>query len=149
MKHEIIVSCSKELAFEKFVESFGNWWPKEYSWSGDLLEDIQLGNDEGEFCTEVGPHGFIIDWGRVLQMKKGKLLEFTWQISPDRVPIPDPDKSSKVTVSFSNIESGKCRIELEHHEFENHGEKAKDYEQSLNSEYGWPYILSSFQNYCK
>ena len=52
-------------------------------------------------CFEVGPHGFRCDWGRVLAWQPPRRLVFTWQISPSRVPDPDPDHASEVEVSFA------------------------------------------------
>ena len=62
----VTVDVSGERAFEVFVDNLASWWPPEYSWSQDVLEDIGIEPHEGGLCFERGPHGFRCDWGRVL-----------------------------------------------------------------------------------
>ncbi len=51
-------------------------------------------------CSERGPHGFRCDWGRVVTCEPPGKIAFTWQISPQRVPQPDPAQASLVEVRF-------------------------------------------------
>lgn len=95
-------------------------------------------------CSEVGPHGFRCDWGRVLAAERPKRLRFTWQIGPSREPVPDPERASVVDVRFLAEGADSTRVEVEHHAFERHGEAAQGYRDALASEQGWPYMLGRY-----
>jgi hypothetical protein len=141
------VSISPEQAFQKFINEINNWWPKEYTWSQDELQEIRIEPKKDGLCTEIGPYGFRCDWGRVTELIHGKKINLKWQISPKREPIPDPDQASDITMVFDkNGES--TTIKFEHRNFENHGEGAEDYQKAMDSEWGWDYILGRYQEYC-
>ena len=137
------VPAPPERAFAAFAEGLGDWWPPEYTWSQGVLEEIGIEGREGGLCFERGPHGFRCDWGRVLAYEPGARVVFSWQISPTRVPEPDPERASEVEVRFAAAEEG-TRVELEHRAFERHGEGAEGYEAAMASEQGWPYILERY-----
>jgi uncharacterized protein YndB with AHSA1/START domain len=139
----VTVPVSPEVAFAAFTEKFGQWWPAEYTWSQDVLEEIGIEPGEGGICFERGPHGMRCDWGRVLTWDPPARLRFTWQISPERVPVPDPSKASEVAVRFLAEGTG-TRVELQHRCFERHGEAAADYARGMGSEQGWPLLLERF-----
>jgi hypothetical protein len=60
----VSVDAPPERAFEVFTEGLGSWWPREYTWSREVLEEIVIEPREGGLCYERGPHGFRCDWGR-------------------------------------------------------------------------------------
>ena len=139
----VTVPAPPERAFEVFTARFGDWWPREYTWSHDVLEDIGIEPGEGGVCYERGPHGLRCDWGRVLTWDPPDRLAFTWQIGPDRVPVPDPARASEVAVRFLREGSG-TRVELQHRCFDRHGDGAADYAHGMGSERGWPLLLERF-----
>jgi hypothetical protein len=69
---------------------------------------------------------------------------FTWQISPQRVPQPDPERASEVEVRFAGAGDGATRVALEHRHFERHGEGADGYRAPMDSPQGWPLLLERF-----
>lgn len=122
------------------------WWPREYTWSGDGLEDIGIERGEEGRCFERGPHGLRYDWGRVIDWDPPGRLVFTWQIGPDRVPVPDPEGGSEVEVRFRASPDGEATtVTLEHRGFHRHGEGADAYRAGMGSEEGWPFILARFR----
>lgn len=139
----VTVAAPPERAFEAFTSGFGDWWPRAYTWSQDVLEAIGIEPGVGGVCFERGPHGLRCDWGRVLVWDPPARLAFTWQIGPDRVPVPDPDRCSEVAVRFQAEGSG-TRVDLQHRCFERHGEAGAAYAQGMASEQGWPFILERF-----
>lgn len=138
-----------EKAFDNFVNKLNEWWPKEYSWSQKDLVEIKIDPKKNGLCSEIGPHGFRCDWGRVTKIDPNKEIAFNWQISPQRVPEPNPDKSSEVKVVFKELPGAEACIELEHSGFEKHGDGSAAYQQAMDSEYGWRYILNAYTDYCK
>lgn len=142
------VALSPGEAYQTFVEDFNDWWPAEYTWSQDQLKTIYIVGEVGGLCTEIGPHGFRCDWGRVTELEMDHKLVFKWQIGPRREPIPDPEKASDIKVIFQD-QGGSTMIRFEHYNFEKHGEGADEYRQMMSSEYGWAYILDRYQKHCK
>lgn len=146
--HSLKVGYSPKQAFHLFVDKFSSWYPKMYTWSGEKLETIEIGTHEGARCFERGPHHFETDWGRVLAYQPPERLVFSWQISYNRVPIPDPGQASEIEVTFTGIEDEQStEITLRHYKFEQHGEDGANYREALASPEGWPYMLGQFQKF--
>jgi uncharacterized protein YndB with AHSA1/START domain len=146
IRHAVTVPVPVGQAFAAFVD-LARWWPREYTWAADTLEDIGIDpHREGGLCYERGPHGFTCHWGRVLAWDPPTRLTFTWQITPDRVPQPDPSKASEVDVRFHPTGDGGTRVELEHRAFPRHGDAAISYHQAMASPKGWPLILDRYAN---
>jgi uncharacterized protein YndB with AHSA1/START domain len=140
----VTVPVPVDQAFPAFAD-LATWWPREYTWAADTLEDIGIEpREEGGLCYERGPHGFTCHWGRVLAWEPPTRLVFTWQIAPDRVPQPDPAKASEVEVRFHPADPSGTRVELEHRALARHGDAADAYRQGMASPQGWPLILDRF-----
>ena len=144
----VAVDVSPERAFEIFVDELGSWWPVEYSWSQDVLEEIAIEPHEGGMCFERGPLGFRCDWGRVLAWDPPRHLVIAWQISPRREPEPNPAKASEVEIRFDGAEAGGTTVRLEHRAFERHGDGGAEYAQMLGAPEGWPFLLDRFTAAC-
>ncbi len=145
VRSAVQIQAPPERAFAAFAERLGEWWPREYTWSQGTLEAIGIEAGEGGLCFERGPHGFRLDWGRVVAWEPPARLAFTWQISPTRVPEPDPDRASTVEVRFEAVgDTGDTEVALEHRDFERHGDGADGYAEAMGSPQGWPYILAGF-----
>lgn len=147
IKKEIILKFSRETAFEKFLTGFNDWWHKEYTWSKDSLKEISIGLQAGSLCTEIGPNGFRIDWGTVINIQKDNSLSFKWQIGSNREPIPNPEKASLVTVTFNPISNSETKVELTHSDFKSHGDNYLEYLKAMDSNQGWEYLLNRYKEY--
>lgn len=141
---QIEVDLPNEQAFNAFINEFALWWPKEYTWAKDKLVEISIHPIPGGHCTEKGPNDFRCDWGTVSDVKRGEYITIKWQISPMRVPEPDPRKASEVFISFRMTGDERTTIELRHDQFENHGDGYEKYVKAMNGEQGWDYILTCF-----
>jgi uncharacterized protein YndB with AHSA1/START domain len=144
MTHEIAAPFPPERAFALFTEGMTGWWPREYTWAQQTLAEIGIEPREGGHCYERGPHGFRCDWGRVVTCEPPARIAFTWQISPQRVPQPDPAKASLVEVRFDPDGENGTRVALSHRHFSRHGEGAEGYEAAMGSPQGWPLLLEKF-----
>lgn len=144
IRESLTLPMPPNAAFALFTEQFNHWWPPEYTWAGDVLDQIAIQPRAGGRCFERGPYGFELDWGRVLAWEPPRRLAFTWQISPQRVPVPNPEQASQVEVLFEPITADQCRLNLVHDGFERHGEEGSEYRAALASPQGWPYILERF-----
>lgn len=141
------IDAPAKKVFNQFVNEFNEWWPKEYTWSQDALQEIRIEPKMNGLCTEIGPYGFRCDWGRVTELTENR-IGLKWQISQRREPIPNPDKASDVKVSFVS-QGDSTALNFEHVNFENHGEGSDDYRNMMDSAQGWDYILNRFKEYCE
>lgn len=145
VRSSVRVPLSVERAFALFTRDLTSWWPKEYTWAGEVLETIAIESRQGGRCFERGPHGFQCDWGRVLAWEPPRRLVLAWQISPAREPEPNPAKASEVEISFQPEGPDATRVDLEHREFARHGQKGSIYCEAMGSPQGWPYILERYR----
>jgi uncharacterized protein YndB with AHSA1/START domain len=139
----ISVGVGIEDAFATFVDRFGSWWPRSSSWSGEALQSMTLEPRPGGLLSEHGPHGFRLDWGRIVAWEPPHRLAFTWQVAPDRTPEPNPSRASEVELRFRAANGG-TRVELEHRGFERHGAGAEAYRDGMASDDGWPRLLAAY-----
>lgn len=138
----LFVPATPRQAYKAFTEGMADWWVKEYTWSGpDTLVDIGIEPRKDGMAYEIGPHGFRVDWGRVLIWEPPRRLVFTWQIGPDRTPVPDPAKASEIDARFEPEADG-TRVEVEHRHFDRHGEAAEGYLRALSA--GWRELLARY-----
>jgi uncharacterized protein YndB with AHSA1/START domain len=143
VRNVLLVPAPPERAFAVFTAGMQHWWVKEYTWSGPkALAGIGIEPREGGMAYEIGPHGFRADWGRVVTWQPPRRLVFVWQIGPDRAPVPDPDRASEVEVRFDPADDGRTRVDLEHRNFDRHGEAAEGYRAALTA--GWQELLSRY-----
>ncbi|MFI6758412.1 SRPBCC family protein [Micromonospora sp. NPDC050417] len=143
LRSTLRVSAPPEHAFAVFTGGLADWWVMEYTWSGPgALAEIGFEPHTGGMAYEIGPHGFRSDWGRVLDWQPPHRLVFTWQIAPDRLPVPDPSNASEVEVRFLPDGVDQTRVELEHRAFDRHGEAAEGYREALTA--GWHELLSRY-----
>ena len=143
------VSIPKDMAFRKFLNDINEWWPKEYTWSQDALEQISIDGKKDGLCTEIGPHRFRCDWGRVTELVENEQIGLKWQISPTREPIPNPEYASDIRIKFNNDGDYLTSVKFEHYNFENHGIGAEDYQEMMDSHQGWEFILDCYKKYCE
>lgn len=142
----IELPVSGRRGFELFVHDFGSWWPAEFSWSGaNLLVDVGIEARIDGALYEIGPYGLRWDFGRVTSLDQPHSLGFTWQIGPDRVPVPDPDQASDVAVSFTPNADGGCQVTVVHRGWDRHGEQAATYRENFAQ--AWPYALQRLTEY--
>lgn len=139
----LLAPASAERAFAVFTGSLTDWWVREYTWSGpDALAELGVEPRAGGMLYEIGPYGFRSDFGRVLTWDPPRRLVFTWQIGPDRVPVPDPARASEVEVLFLPEGPDRTRVEVEHRNFDRHGEAAEGYREALTA--GWHELLRRY-----
>ena len=142
VRHETTVPAAAADAFEMFTAGLARWWPAEFTWSQDKLEEIGIECREGGACYELGPDGFRCDWGRVVDWRPPERVLLRWQITSQRVPEPDPAKASEVVVTFTPRDRDGSLVAVEHRGFERHGDGADNYRAGMDR--GWDYLLERF-----
>jgi hypothetical protein len=146
---EIQIAVPLKTAFDGFLNKLNEWWPMEYTWSRDKLKEIRIDPKKNGLCTEIGPHGFRCDWGRVTELLENNHIALKWQIGANREPVPDPDKASGIKIDFIEKDNANSIMKFEHFGFNNHGSGAEKYREMMDSDQGWDYILGCFRRYCE
>jgi len=90
IRETVIAPLSQVRAFDRFARELHAWWPREYTWTQNVLADIGIDPKRGGLCFETGSHDFRCGCGRVLDWERPNRLALAWQISPRRQPVPDP-----------------------------------------------------------
>jgi uncharacterized protein YndB with AHSA1/START domain len=142
VRRTVTVPAAARRAFVVFTDGLATWWPREFTWSGEVLDTIGIEPGPDGLCYERGPHGFTVHWGRVLAWEPPDRLLLTWQISPRRVPEPDPSRASEVEVRFVAEGPERTRVELEHRGFARHGEEADAYRRGMEA--GWDQLIDRY-----
>ena len=140
----VVVPLPCSRAFDRFARELHAWWPRDYTWSQDVLTDIGIEPRSGGLCFEIGPGGFRCDWGTVLQWEPPVHLRLAWQISPRREPVPDARHASMLTVTFAADGEQRTTLSVVHDGFDRHGDGALEYRDAMGSPRGWPLILQRF-----
>ncbi|MXN65984.1 hypothetical protein GR183_13810 [Stappia sp. GBMRC 2046] len=139
------IPCSREAAFDLFVDGFGRWWPREYTFSGDDLQEIGIEPFLGGACYELSNSGHRIVWGTVLSIERPLYIRIAWQIGPDRQLVADPAAASRVMVAFRPANDATL-VELSHSEFLRHGVDGEAYKAAMSSPEGWPHCLKALRD---
>jgi uncharacterized protein YndB with AHSA1/START domain len=143
-----VVPFSTAAAFEKFRHDITQWWPREFTWSGEGLEALYFEGRKHGMFWERGPEGFRIDMARVMRWVPPERMVLRWHVGPNMMPEPNPSRASEVEIKFIAEEPGRTRIEVEHRCFSNHGAGAEGYRAVMGSVKGWPMILKAFADHC-
>jgi uncharacterized protein YndB with AHSA1/START domain len=138
----IDVSLPPERAFSLFVDGIGRWWPLPYTFGEDRCETAAIEPRAGGRWFERNLEGAETSWGEVRAFEPPERIVLSFAISPSRQPDP-PERASEVELRFAPASGGTC-VELEHRDFERHGEGGEKLREGMASRQGWPLILASF-----
>ena len=138
------VEAPLERAFEVFVDRLGTWWPREYTWAKDNLEEIGIEAKVDGHCFERSKDGSVAVWGTVLTFARPHHIVFTWQIGFDRSPEPNIALASRVDVRFVAPTPETTDVLLVHRDFPRHGAGWQKYRSNMASKSGWPKLLDLY-----
>lgn len=133
IRREVVVQLDPDDAFELFTGRIGDWWPV-----GELSvfgAGATVAFAEGELVESSGGRTSV--WGRVTEWQPGARVAFTWH------PGRDPERASRVSVSFVAQEPGRTRVVLDHSGWEAFEDPA-----AARGEYdrGWPKVLGLYRD---
>ena len=142
--HELSVAAPVERAFAVFTEGIDRWWPREHTIGAAPMAKIILEPHAGGRAYTIDVNGDECDWGRVLAYEPPARVVFSWDITVNWQPEPDPRRCSEVEVRFTPQEPGRTRVELEHRHLDRHGEGWESIRDAVGSEGGWPKTLAAY-----
>ena len=144
IRHSVTVDASPADSFAGFTDGMGSWWPRAFTWSGELLESIGIEGRVGGFCYEIGAGGMRLDWGRVSAWEPSHRLAFSWQIGPDRVPQPNPARASQVELTFEPAAGDRTVVSVVHDGWQRHGDGGAAYREQFAAAGAWQTILEHY-----
>ena len=140
----ITVAASQDRAFKVFTEQFGSWWPREYSIGEADMADFVLEPKVGGRWYEVGTDGTECDTGRVTAYDPPDRVVIAWHLDSSWQYDPDPAHASEFEVRFVAEGPNSTRVEVEHRNFERHGDGADAVRGGVDDPQGWSYCLDLF-----
>jgi uncharacterized protein YndB with AHSA1/START domain len=91
---------------------------------------------------EIGEDGSQCNWGKVLSWEPPTRVLLGWQVDGNWKY--DPGFITEVEVTFTPIDAGSTRVDLEHRNLERFGDKIEDVRSKIDSPNGWSGILKVY-----
>ncbi|WP_063051038.1 SRPBCC family protein [Nocardia arthritidis] len=141
---ELVVDAPIETAYEVFTSGIDRWWPREHHiGTGRLAEEV-IEPRVGGRCLGREEDGTECPWGTVLVWQPPSHFAFSWQIGLDWKQETDPERASRVDVTFSAIAPDRTAVTLVHSGFERHGPGWESMHDAVGSAGGWPDLANSY-----
>lgn len=147
LRASITVDVPPDRAFGAFTGELGRWWPLAYTYAGAELDTAVIEPRAGGLWLERNRAGEETAWGEVRAWQPPSRLVLSFAVGADRAPEPE-ERASEVEILFLPEGSG-TRIELEHRDFEKHGDGAERLREGMGSPQGWPLILADCARYMR
>jgi uncharacterized protein YndB with AHSA1/START domain len=142
VRKSITVKADAARAFEVFTRRIGSWWPRTHCIASSPQKDVVLEPRADGRWFEIGEDGSQCNWGKVLAWEPPARLLLAWQIGADWKY--DSDLITEVEVTFTPLDSGVTRVDLEHRNLERFGDKIDDMRSMIDSPNGWSGILKTY-----
>lgn len=140
---QVTVDAPIERAFAVFTERFDSWWPRgHHLGEGDLVAAV-IEPEKGGRWYERTTDGKECDWGHVLDWDPPRHVALSWDIRP-RFEGVDPERASRIDVSFEAENDERTTVTLVHSDFDKHGEGWEAMRDGVNAEGGWGAILAGY-----
>jgi uncharacterized protein YndB with AHSA1/START domain len=143
----IEVDVAPQRAFAAFTEQIADWWNPDHHIIEAPLAGMVFEPRVGGHVYDVGADGSECRWARVLAFDPPHRLVFSWDISTQWKIEPDPERTSEVEVTFTEIEPGRTRVALEHRHLDRHGDGWEGMREGVGSPGGWSGGLGRFADY--
>ena len=142
VKKSVVVKADVERSFSAFTSRIGKWWPRTHSIGSTPQADVIIEPRVGGRWYERSGDGSECEWGKVLAWDPPGRLILAWQVDGDWKY--NPALVLEVEVTFTALEAGVTRVDLEHRNLERYGDRAAEVREKIGSDGGWAGILKSF-----
>ena len=138
IRRTITVTCDPATAFRVFTDEMATWWPLDtFSRSADEggapVASMVFDHEAGGTIWEVRADGGRASWGEILAWEPPTRLVMAWK------PHDRPVGPTEVEVTFTALEEGGTRVDLEHRGWERLGDLALEGRENYAS--GWPMVF--------
>ncbi|WP_433205693.1 SRPBCC family protein [Nocardia sp. CA-107356] len=141
---ELVVDAPIDRAYDVFTTGIDSWWPRAHHiGKGELAQEV-IEPRAGGRCFGREADGTECPWGTVLVWDRPRHFAFSWEIGLDWQHDTNPDRASRVDVTFEAVTPERTAVTLVHSGFENHGTGWESMRDSVQSEGGWPDLVNSY-----
>jgi DNA-binding transcriptional ArsR family regulator/uncharacterized protein YndB with AHSA1/START domain len=144
VRQTVTVNMPVERAFALFTDGMATWWPESHHLGGVPAEMV-LEHRAGGRIFDRYTDGREQDWARVIAFEPPSRFVFGWHLTGDWSFDPDPEHASTVEIRFIAESATRTRVDLEHRDFDRHGEAGDAIRQAVGSSDGWPVGLKAFE----
>jgi uncharacterized protein YndB with AHSA1/START domain len=142
VRKSVVVKADVERSFNAFTSRIGKWWPRTHTIGSTPLADVIIEPRVGGRWYERSGDGAECEWGKVLAWDPPGRLILAWQVDGDWKY--NPALVLEVEVTFTALEAGVTRVDLEHRNLERYGDRAAEVRDKIGSDRGWLGILKAF-----
>ncbi|HWW78084.1 MAG TPA: SRPBCC family protein [Steroidobacteraceae bacterium] len=142
VRKSVVVKADVERSFNAFTSRIGKWWPRTHTIGSTPLADVIIEPRVGGRWYERSGDGAECEWGKVLAWDPPGRLILAWQVDGDWKY--NPALVLEVEVTFTALEAGVTRVDLEHRNLERYGDRAAEVREKIGSDRGWLGILKAF-----
>jgi hypothetical protein len=132
----VTVGAAAERAFHVFTQRCDEWWPRSYRLGKTERVGVVLEPHTGGRWYERTADGEDCDWGQVLAWDPPEHLTLSWQIGIGFVPESDPQRASRVDITFVETGPARTTVTVVHSEFERHGEGWESMREGVSNTVG-------------
>lgn len=143
VRKSVTVAADLALAFKVFTADIGRWWPPSHTIGSTPAKSTVIEPGVGGRCYGVGEDDAEAHWGDVLVWSPPDRLVIAWRVTTQWTY--DPDLTTEVDVTFTAVEGGRTRVDLEHRHLERLGEGAEGARATFESPNGWGLILDLYK----
>jgi uncharacterized protein YndB with AHSA1/START domain len=144
VRKSVTVRASPARAFAIFTDDMDSWWPRSHHVGKAPLRATLIEGRTGGRCYSQHEDATECDWGTVLVWEPPRRLVLAWQVSATWQSEPDLARSSEVEVTFTALDGGLTRVDLEHRHLDRVGANAAAYRAALDSPTAWDALLVAF-----
>jgi uncharacterized protein YndB with AHSA1/START domain len=144
VRKSVTVKATVERAFQVFTAGFDTWWPRSHHIGKSPMKKAVIEGFVGGRCYSEQVDGPDCPWGQILVWDPPHRFVLAWQINPQWAYEPDLSKCSEVEVRFTPQSGGSTYVELEHRNFNRHGEGGAVIRTGVDSPSGWGDLLKIY-----
>ena len=146
IRRSVRVRAKTARAFQIFTEGLDSWWPKAHHIGNSPMTRAVIEGRVGGRCYGEQEDGTDCPWGQILVWEPPTRFVMAWQVTPEWKYQPDVSQSSEVEVTFTPADDGTTLVELEHRNFERHGQQGGAIMQGQVSQGGgWGSLMELYR----
>jgi uncharacterized protein YndB with AHSA1/START domain len=132
---EIEVAARPDHAFRVFTEGIGAWWDEGHHILQAPLAEMIFEPYVGGHIIDRGTDGSECRWSRVLAYEPPARVCFSWDINLQWQLETNPERTSEVEITFTELSPGRTRVVLTHRHLDRHGDGWEGMRDAVGS--GW------------
>jgi len=116
------VAAPIERAFHVFTAEIGSWWDADKHILDAELAEMEFQPWVGGNIIDRGLDGSECRWARILVYEPPTRVCFSWDINTRWQIEGDPQKTSEVEITFTELAPRRTHVTLTHRHLERHGD---------------------------